>query len=74
MGAMACAALCTAATGSIVDAELLPVCPQAVSSRSAPIIRVMIFFLMCVSPFSVLGSTNNYHTTIRKSTEEFRMV
>ena len=71
---MACAALCTAATGSIVDAELSLVCPQAVSSRSVPIIRVRIFFFMCVSPFCVLGSTNNYHTTIRKSTERFVML
>jgi hypothetical protein len=46
---MACAALCTAATGSIVDAELLPVCPQAVSSRSVPIISVMIFFFTIAS-------------------------
>ena len=48
-------------------------CPQSVSSRSIPIIRVMIFFFMRVSPFCVLGSTNNYHTTIRKSTERSTM-
>lgn len=51
MGVTACTTLCTAATGSIVDAELFPVCPQAVSSRSIPAIRVMILFFMCVSPF-----------------------